>query len=203
MLRPFILILILFQFGICFAQRAERGDSISGININLAYNSSVIYPGISAGIEFPVRRINMRNFADRNEKYIKTKFLAGNLNWYHHPGFHDNLYITAEYIMRRTRSNGYIWEFSAGPGFSHTFLGGTTYKVDNDGNVTIIRYAGYNYAMLTIGGGFGYDFSVQKKMPASAFCRLNIITMFPYNSTIYFRPVLAIGLRYSLRSRLK
>jgi hypothetical protein len=99
--------------------------------------------------------------------------------------------------MRRTKYSGFISEFSAGPGFSRTFLGGTTYKVDENGNISVIKFAGYNYALITIGGGFGYDFSMKKQLPLSAFAKMNLITMFPYNSTIYFRPVLELGIRYT------
>jgi hypothetical protein len=129
--------------------------------------------------------------------FKKERFISGNLNWYHHPDFHDNLYLTSEWVMRRTRFTGFISEFSAGPGFSRTFIGGTTYKVDNNGNISVIKLAGYYYAMITVGGGFGYDFSMEKQLPFSAFAKMNIISMFPYNSTIYFRPVLEVGFRYT------
>jgi hypothetical protein len=137
----------------------------------------------------------------KNQKIVryftKGRFISGNLNWYHHPDFHDNLYLTAEWVMRRTRFTGFISEFSVGPGFSRTFLGGTTYKVDDNGNVSVIKLAGYNYALITIGGGFGYDFSMKKQLPFSAVAKMNLISMFPYNSTIYFRPVLELGIRYT------
>jgi hypothetical protein len=56
--------------------------------------------------------------------------------------------------------------------------------------------AGYNYALITVGGGFGYDYSVRKNFPCLIFAKMNIISMFPYNSTIYFRPVMELGIRY-------
>jgi hypothetical protein len=69
--------------------------------------------------------------------------------------------------------------------------------VDNAGNISVIKLAGYNYALITIGGGFGYDFSMKKQLPFSTVAKMNLISMFPYNSTIYFRPVLEIGIRYT------
>ena len=45
--------------------------------------------------------------------------------------------------MRRTKSRGFLTEFSPEVGLSRTFLGGTTYKVDDNGNVTIKKLAGY------------------------------------------------------------
>jgi hypothetical protein len=186
-------------FSICSLCRGQSDSTVEcntgRYNINLSYISTLIYPGVTGGIEFPLQHMN-QHFA-KNLKYFKRRFISGNLNWYHHPGFHDNIYITAEWVMRRTRYTGFISEFSAGPGFSRTFLGGTTYSVAN-GTISTVRLAGYNYAMITVGGGFGYDFSVRKKMPFSAIAKLNMISMFPYNSTIYFRPVLTVGFRYSL-----
>jgi hypothetical protein len=154
---------------------------------------------MSTGVEYSLNHINERVL--KNQKpgrdYKKERFISGNINWYHHPDFHDNLYLTAEWVMRRTRFTGFISEFSVGPGFSRTFLGGTTYKVDDAGNISVIRLAGYDYALITIGGGFGYDFSMKKQLPFSAVAKMNLISMFPYNSTIYFRPVMEIGIRYT------
>ena len=93
-------------------------------------------------------------------------------------------------------SNGFFTEFSPEIGYSRTFLGATTYKVNDNGDITIEKLAGYNYALITFGGGLGYDFSMKKALPFSAIAKMNIISMFPYNSTIYFRPVLEIGIRY-------
>jgi len=199
MLKTGIFILTLFYCYLCPAQN----DSIimtpdRHLNFKLSYNSSLIYPGISTGIEYPFSQVNVQRLIKQAyiKSFTKGRFITGNLNWYHHPDFHDNLYLTAEWVMRRTKLNGFISEFSAGPGYSHTFIGGTTYKVDDSGNISIIKLAGYNYALITIGGGFGYDFSMKKQLPFSLLGKMNLISMFPYNSTIYFRPVLELGFRY-------
>lgn len=201
MLKPGIFILFLFSYSLCQAQN----DSINNLpgnrcDLKLSYNSSVIYPGISAGIEFPVHQIRNQVWIVKSvsRSFFRSRYISGNISWYHHPEFHDNLYFTAEWIMRRTRSGGFTSEFSFGPGYSRTFLGGTTYKVSDNGAVTVIKNAGYNYALITLGGGFGYDFSVKKKIPVSVFSKMNLISMFPYNSTLYFRPVLELGVHYAL-----
>ena len=200
MLKTGISILALLYCSLCQAQcDSINHSSANRFNLKLSYNSSLIYPGMSIGIEYSLNQINERVL--KNQKLVrnfkKERFISGNLNWYHHPDFHDNLYLTAEWVMRRTRYTGFISEFSVGPGFSRTFLGGTTYKVDDAGNISVIKLAGYNYALFTIGGGFGYDFSMVKHLPFSTVAKLNIISMFPYNSTIYFRPVFEFGIRYS------
>jgi hypothetical protein len=197
----FLISFVLFNL-MCTAQT----DSLpalpdSHFNIQLSSNSSIIYPGISTGIEFPVLRQKnpLLIYKSATRSFFRERFISGNISWYHHPEFHDNVYLTVEWIMRRTRSGGFISEFSAGPGFSRTFLTGTTYKVSSAGDISVVKNAGYNYALVIFGGGFGYDLFMKKKIPVSVFSRLNMILMFPYNSTLYFRPVLDIGIRYAIR----
>jgi len=192
MLKNGFFILIIFNFSLCHAQE----DSITKLPINhynlkLSYLSSLIYPGVNVGIEFPVRNATRK-------QVIKGRFISADLNWYHHPDFHDNVYLTAEWEMRRTNKNGLISEFSFGPGFSRTFLGGTTYRMNNSGDISVVKLAGYNYTMSTIGGGFGIDLSRKKQIPFLAIAKMNLISMFPYNSTIYIRPVMELGVRYIL-----
>jgi hypothetical protein len=189
-----------------FASYAQSDSAtLLKYKIKLSYLSSLIYPGMSIGMEFPVSLGNNGNSIKKAGPgtFHKSRLISCDLNWYHHPDFHDNLYLTVEWIMRRTRNSGFISEFSCGPGISRTFLAGTTYKVSDIGNVTIVRNAGYYYAMVNAGGGFGYDLSARKQIPIEIYSRLLIISMFPYNSTLYFRPVLETGFRYSpgLRNR--
>ncbi len=167
--------------------------------IKVSYIGSLIYPGASIGGGFIIKENDFtRQKGKSGSDYIIRRQLAAiNISWYHHYGFHDNLYLTTEWIARRIKRSGYYSEFSAGPGYSRTFLGGTTYKVDNEGNVTVKKYSGYNYFMVTVGGGIGYDFSSLKKTPVSVFAKMNLISMFPYNSTVYFRPVLELGVKLS------
>ena len=183
----------------CFSQGV---DSVcvekKSSNLKLSYISTLIYPGSSFGVEFPVNTIYLTKIkkSGKEKYFIKDRFVTTNLSWYHHPEFHDNVYLSAGWTMRRTKTNGFFTEFSPEAGLSRTFLGGTTYKVDDNGNVTIEKLAGYYYALLSIGGGIGYDFSKTKQKPFLMFSKFNLLMMFPYNSTIYLRPVIEIGLIY-------
>jgi hypothetical protein len=183
----------------CFSQ----SDSLielkrSSSNIITSYNSSMIYPGARIGIEIPVSNVDLkRNLKTGNTKSIlKERFVSVAAGWYHHPGFHDNLYFTLEWTMRRTNESGLFTQFSTGPGYSRTFLGGTTYSVDNIGNVSVIRSAGYNYALITAGGGIGYNLAGRIRLPVSILYKFDIMMMFPYNNTLYFRPVMELGIIY-------
>jgi hypothetical protein len=173
-------------------------------NLFFSYNGAIIYPGARLGIEIPVNTIYLSpvNKEGIKQAFMKDRYLTAKLSWYHHPAFHDNLYFTAGWTMRRTRSTGFFTEFSPEIGISRTFLGGTTYQVDENGNASIKKHAGYYYAVASAGGGIGYDFSKTKQKPFSVFSKLNILTMFPYNSTIYLRPTLEIGLIFKPSSFL-
>ena len=200
MIKTGITILMLLYCTLCRGQcDSIRESSVHNFDLMLSYNSSLIYPGMSIGIEFPIINDNAQVIKIKKNvrNFTKKRFISENLNWYHHPYFHDNLYLTTEWVMRRIRYTGFISEFSAGAGYSRTFLGGTAYKVDDKGNISIVRLSGYNYALITAGGGFGYDFSTKTQLPLSAIAKMNLIIMFPYNSTIYFRPVLEFGIRYT------
>jgi hypothetical protein len=172
-------------------------DTVSS-DLYISYNSSLIYPGIRAGLEFPVCSVSLKkNINSVNPKLIiKDRFISLNAGWYHQKDFHDNLYFTAEWTMRRAKENGFFTEFGAGLGYSRTYLGGTTYQVDNTGGVDIIKSAGYKYAMIIAGGGLGYNFSNKKEVPISIFYKFDIMGMFPYNSTLYFRPAMELGIIY-------
>ena len=200
MIKTGITILMLLYCTLCRGQcDSIRESSVHNFDLMLSYNSSLIYPGMSIGIEFPIINDNAQVIKIKKNvrNFTKKRFISENLNWYHHPYFHDNLYLTTEWVMRRIRYTGFISEFSAGAGYSRTFLGGTTYRVDDKGNISIVRLSGYNYALIIAGGGFGYDFSMKTQLPLSAIAKMNLIIMFPYNSTIYFRPVLEFGIRYT------
>jgi hypothetical protein len=166
--------------------------------LSLSYNSSLIYPGLRAGLELPMETIRLIKLKKSGEKkyFVKDRFITVNLGWYHHPGYHDNVYLTSGWTMRRTNARGFFTEFTPEAGISRTFLGGTTYVVDGNGDVSIKKGAGYFYGLVSAGGGIGYDFEKTKQLPLSLFSKLNLLMMFPYNSTIYLRPALEIGVIY-------
>jgi hypothetical protein len=165
--------------------------------LKFSYNTSIIYPGAGAGLEYIIKTGEKLK---KDGSKIKTdEFISGNLAFYHHPTFHDNIYFTSEWGKRRIKNKGFCYEFSAGPGFSRTFISGTTYKVDDDGNISKIRLAGYYYGIITVGSGAGYDFSVKKRLSLAVISKMNFLFMFPYNSTIYIRPVLELGFRYRFK----
>jgi hypothetical protein len=197
--KGLVFILFLSFFSICHAQQDTVIRRISGKPfLKISSNSSLIFPGLSTGVGIPAGNGRFNSIGKRKSVsvYARYRIISVNLSWYHHPDFHDNIYLTSEWIMRRERETGFFSEFSSGAGISRTILGGTTYSVDNLGSVLKIAGAGYFYGLITIGAATGYDFSVRNKNCLLVFSRVNLIAMFPYNSSIYLRPVLELGVEF-------
>ena len=196
MLKSGLFIILLIFPGILSAQALEKQDTErKSANVKLAYNSSVIYPGIRTGIEFPTEIINLDK-TRKNGRHLSLKierFFTLNAGWYHHPDFHDNVYPTLGYSIRRTSSNGFMTELSPEAGFSRTYLGGTTYRVDDSGKVSIEKHAGYTYFLMSFSSGLGYDLSVRHTRPVILYMKGSLLMMLPYNSTVYLRPAIETG----------
>lgn len=177
------------------AQSDAGAAGKSSSNVKIAYNATLVYPGVRAGIEYPIKRIDLVKYRKNKSPrhVVKERFVSGEIGFYHHPTFHDNIYFLAGWQMRRTGSRGFVTEFSPALGYSRTFLGGETYSVDDvTGKVSLIKWAGYNYAMLSLGAGFGYAF----RPKISAFMRASILTMFPSNNFVYVRPTVELGIKF-------
>jgi hypothetical protein len=182
----------------CFSQQDTIFFRKESSSVKIGYNSSLIYPGAVIGMESPMKitYLNRKSADGEAKQIIHSQFLTSDLSWYHHPGFHDNVYLTIGWTWRRIGPKGWFWDFSPKAGLSRTFLGGTTYKIDEKGNVSVEKLAGYNYALVSPGGGAGYDFAIQKGKPFQLFCKFDLLMMFPYNSTIYLRPAMELGMSY-------
>jgi hypothetical protein len=164
-------------------------------SLSLSYNGSIIYPGAGIGVELPVKSTHIDRVTSsvHARNLYRDRLFVSHLSWYHHPGFQDNLYWTAGWLMRRTWSSGRFVEFDPEIGISRTFLGATTYQVSDQGQVSRERAAGYWYGLIAPGIGTGYNLFLRKMLPIKLFCRFNLLMLFPYNSTVYLRPVISAG----------
>jgi len=174
-------------------------------NIRLGYWGGIGFPGLRMGIELPLSVVykHKTKKSGKIKSVTKKRYLVSNFGWYHHKGFHDNLCLTVGYTYRRISKNGFFLSYSPEIGYSRTFLGGTTYQVDNEGNVSIKKRAGYHYATLMLSGGLGWKLSIKNVMPVTVYSRLNLMLMFPYNSKIYLRPNFELGTSFTLAHFLK
>jgi hypothetical protein len=198
-------IVVLF---VCFCNtyilNAQDAKNNATTNIKVAYLGSIIYPGFKVGLERPYRiKQIIKKKSWGTKTIIRERAFALNLGFYHHQTFHDNLYLLGEWQFRRQQPKGMFYEFAPGLGYSRTFLGGTTYKVDDNGVLSKQNLAGYNYLIASIAGGLGYDFSAKKIAPIKVYVKTSLLVMAPYNSFIYPRPTIELGLIYKLKSFLK
>jgi hypothetical protein len=177
---------------------AQNTAELPDTGLKASYLGSIIYPGFKLGIERPYKVIQVEKQKKWGIKtFNKERYWTLNLGYYHHPTFHSNLYLLAEWQMRRQKSNGWFFEFAPGLGYSRTFLAGTTYAVSDNGEVSKKTAAGYNYAMFSIAGGFGYDFSKRNGLPIKTFLKPSLFVMAPYSSFIYARPTVELGIVFT------
>jgi len=197
-MKTLIFLFVTWFFAECLAAQTLQPESgkISS-NLKIAYNASILYPGFRAGVEYPIKRIDLTKYRRWRvlRHFSKMRYLSAELGYYHHTDFHDNIYLLAGWQMRKLRPRGFFTEFSPAFGYSRTFLGGETYLVDDAGNISLIKGAGYNYAILALGGGFGWVF----RPKTSAYFRTSLLTMFPSNNIVYLRPTVELGLIWQPR----
>jgi hypothetical protein len=171
--------------------------------LKASYLGSITYPGAKIGIELPilVKQMTKRN---GSKIVLKERYLTANVGFYHHPDFHDNLMLNVEWQMRRQGTKrGWFGEWAPNIGYSRTFLDGTAYEKDASGNIVQNKGAGHSMFMFGVSGGFGYDFSKTQNLPMKAFFKASITAFTPFNTFLYPRPSVELGLVYVPHSFLK
>lgn len=168
-------------------------------SVKLAYHNSFLYPGIRTGIELPFSRItkNKSKAKGKTKTIVKLRYFTTQLSWYYHPGFHTNYYLTVGGLFRRTKSSGFFTQCSFEAGYSRTFLAGTTYVVAENENVGQEKFAGNNYFAWQLGAGFGYDLNQRKAKPFKIYLTGHALFLTPYNSSVYPRAILEMGVIYT------
>jgi hypothetical protein len=184
--------LILLLCSGVFAQITPKESFKVSSNVSFAYNASILYPGLRGGIEYPINRIEVTRYRRKRSAlhFTRYRFLSAEIGYYHHPTFHDNLYLLFGWRARRLRRHHFFTELSPALGYSRTFLGGETYQIDKYGNILLKKWSGYHYAMLAMGGGLGYKFNPK----TSFYTRGSVLFMIPSNNLFYVRPTIELGL---------
>lgn len=201
MKKLFFILLGLFSL---LSAKAQNATELPQTGIKASLDRNFKSTGFAIGIEKPYKVTQVEKQKKWGVKTIlKERYWAFNVGFYHQNTFHDNLYLLAEWQMRRQKSKGWFFEFAPGVGYSRTFLDGTTYQVVDNGEVTHKSISGYNYALLSLTGGVGYDFSKKMDTPIKVFLKPNLSFFAPYNSSLYMRPSMSLGIVYSAKNFLK
>lgn len=193
---------LVLLIGLCCAflyGKTQASDTLqTQTGLKAAVLGSLIYPGLKLGLERPYKVIQVEKNRRRGEKIIlKERYLSANLGYYHHPTFHDNLYLLLERQKRRQGMTGWFREHAMGLGYSRTFLGGETYEVSEEGQVDRKKQAGHHYALFSFAAGGGYNFAAQSRQPIKIYGKLSLLGFFPSNSFIDLRPTLELGLIFT------
>ncbi|MEX2485430.1 MAG: hypothetical protein WED10_12745 [Brumimicrobium sp.] len=190
-------IVILVNNSSAHSQKNEIDTVVAPSGVKLAYNSSIIYPGLRTGLELPFleKTIHKKKRNGVLKTRSKKQFLTFNFGWYHQPSFHDNFYLTTGYTFRKTRQKGFMTEWGVEIGYSRTIINSTTYSVSESGEIST-RTSGYNHFICSIGAGMGYDLRKKKSLPLLLNTKMNLLLMTPYNNTVYLRPAVEIGITY-------
>lgn len=162
-----------------------------------AFLGSVIYPGFKLGLERPLV-VNEYRRKRSSRPFFRERNVGANLSLYHHPDYHTNWMLTVEYVRRHVGGRGFFTELVPGIGLSRTILGGTTYRIDDSGQVSQVAGAGNTYFMPSLGVGLGQDFSRnQTPRPVKLYTRLTLLALYPYNGALHPRPTIEVGVLYT------
>lgn len=196
----FFLLFLLFA-RVAFAQEAALPIPLPETGIKAAYLGALIYPGLKIGIERPFKVFQVDKVKSWGVKtLLKERYLTANLGYYHHPTYHDHLFVLVERQKRRQRASGWFTETAPGIGFSHTFLGEETYEVSNQGSVKKLNVAGHSYALLSFSAGLGYNLAVKGNEPLKVYGKASFLTTFPDNAFIGIRPTVEVGIVFTPKS---
>jgi hypothetical protein len=192
-------IIVLLYIPYVYSQNEQQYFPSTGIRAS--YMGSVVYPGFKVGIERPYKLTQVDKIKKKGTKSLyKEHYFVYSFGMYHHPTFHDNFFLQAEWLMRRQRSKGMFYEFSPGLGLSRTFLDGPSFKIDESGKATKVPLAGNFYGFASLSSSIGYNFGMKSNIPLKVFLKPSVLVMFPYNKLVYPRPTVEIGAVYKLEN---
>ncbi len=92
-----------------------------------------------------------------------------------------------------------FYEFSPGLGVSRTILASATFNVHDNGDVSKVPFAGNYYALLSVSGSVGYNFSVRGNLPGKIFLKPGLISLLPYSKLLYVRPTVEFGYVWNIK----
>jgi len=165
------------------------GQNENVIPINISYfGETITHPGIEIGYE---------------NNFFESFNFTVSLGMYTHQRNHTGLFLNTGINWRHTFPIGYSMEFGVGAGYLHTWeIGGDTYVVDDNENVSIKQQYGHPHFMPSIKLGLiGWDFREKTDIPLRINADIIIFGQLPFNSYIIPHAALKIGGTYYLSIR--
>ncbi len=203
--------LLLFSFFITFqifAQKQPKGfldhGRIYPIEITIGNHALSLpfyrmirlpwHPALTLGTEFDLKKTeNHHVFVPVRLGFFYNKYSATALS------------LSAEIGYRYTHKTGIYADAAAGLGYLHSFL--TSTKIVFENGVYNSDYDFGKPALITpLWIGAGYDFYQRTDLPLAIFVRYTWFAQIPYNGYMashLSQTILAIGVRFSLKGRVK
>jgi hypothetical protein len=198
--RNFVVLILILSTTMLMAQKSsEYGEKVLyNLPVSLSYMGDYLgtKPGLNITFENSLKKTYLTK---KNSKIVeKTLYNPINLGWYNHKGYNSALILSSGIGLRKTRQSGFITGIQVDLGLMRTFIHGTTYNVEENGEVSTVA-GGYFYGNIAFSLEAGWDFSkANEELPLSTFVRLKPLVQFPYNGGSLIHIMAEFGLRTSL-----
>jgi hypothetical protein len=158
--------------------------------------------GFQTGIAKNIRLKEIHKQKKKGGKKIirKATILSVDLGYYYQRGLHHNWFLTGSYTLRTIGRKGIYADFSPMLGISRTFITDETYKVENNGMVSLKKLAGNWYAAtgFAIGGGKLFN-SDKNYLLKDIYVKMFVQVLYPNFGFIALRPSFQIGTSIELK----
>jgi len=189
-------LVLLFSLQIVIGQSRLPKYPTHGISVSY-YGNLLARGGAKVGYEFPIwEDINRRKTGKTISKAIVSKT---NLGFFAHKRHHTALFLNSTVGYRFTSNIGFIVEpLHLGTGYVFNFLGGTSYQVDDNGNVKEKKVAGNSTFMLPYVSliSVGFDGRKKKLFPANFYLGADAYLDYPVNTKTKLNLIIPFGFTY-------
>jgi hypothetical protein len=160
------------------------------------YGETITHYGLKAAYDYTLAtHVKSRNGAR------KELLVAPGLAVYRHPHNHWGVVVSPELLYRRTGARGGLLEAGVSPSYFRYFLAGTTYEVNEQGELDKVPLAGRSAFLPTIFVGVGRDLRVRQKASFAWYSRLLISQQYHHNAASLTRFALEAGIIKTLKAQ--
>lgn len=170
--------------------------------LSVAYfGETATHVGLSVGVEYHLSTTMITKRQPRpllHKQRIRQNFLITQISGYNHPKSHLALMATGGVGTRRITRRDVKFEGLTSVGYMHLFRHGTTYKVNDAGELEAMRLAQSPKLAVQVALGFGQDFNWRAiaPKPLAWHIRPGLLFEIPHNTLFLPRFTLETGVTY-------
>lgn len=166
------------------------------------FGNNVIHPGFKVSKEYVLKTWEKTKDKVKGDKTSHRAYaFSPEFVFYRHKHNHYGLVLNPSVNYQRTRTTGGYVELRIGTGYHRSFLDGTTYRVNSNGEVETVPLPGQNTWISSITWSFGKDLRKTKELPIRYYMQLGASARTPYNH--HFLPSVNVGFGMHYFIRLK